>query len=277
MNKLLPYLQLIRLANVVMTGLAVFLGIWLSMNLHFPGTALLMIAAMSATGFGNVINDIHDISSDCINHPHRPLPRGLITKSAASIYALILVVIALVSALLVSSFHSGATLVPLLILSLYAFYLKKTPLAGNFLVATLVAYALLFGTLPDSGWEKLLIPALLAFLLNFSREIVKDVQDFKGDKAAGHKTSAVLSLNTLKKILVITSALYLTLLFVPFALGDFGLIYVIVCSLFVLPLHGTWFLNLFGNKLTRRAAKTSKLLKFEMLAGLSALALDKLF
>ncbi len=46
----------------------------------------ILLAALSAAltaGAGNIINDIYDIEADKINHPERPLAKGIIaTKNA---------------------------------------------------------------------------------------------------------------------------------------------------------------------------------------------------
>lgn len=259
-----------------MTGFAVFLGSWLAETVRWPATGFLMIAAMSATGFGNVINDIRDIASDRINHPGRPLPRGDISSRSASLFAVLVLTLSLASAASVSMFHTIATLLPLILLWLYALYLKGTPLTGNVLVALLVAYALLFGAIPQINAAILIIPALLAFLLNFSREVVKDIEDFEGDRVAGYSTSAQIPLAVLRKILICSATVYLALLFVPFLLDHFGRVYLYLSILLVFPLHILWFRNIVSKDFVAKTATTSRVLKLEMLAGLATMAGDKL-
>ena len=82
---------------------------------------------------------------------------------------------------------------------LYASYIKAMLLIGTILISILVATSLLivglFELLPAITPENLesqrsifkivLDYALFAFLLNFIREIVKDLQDINGDKNGG--------------------------------------------------------------------------------------------
>ncbi|MCL2183643.1 MAG: UbiA family prenyltransferase, partial [Chitinispirillia bacterium] len=67
-----------------MTGIAVALGIWLTDGGVFLP---LMLAAMAAAAYGNVINDIIDVKSDRVSHPNRPLANGTMSPRAAKAFA----------------------------------------------------------------------------------------------------------------------------------------------------------------------------------------------
>ena len=128
---------------------------------------------------------------------------------------------------------------------------------------------------PQTGG--LLIPALLAFLLNFCREIVKDMQDEPGDTAAGIKTTARMAASLLKYVLLGISLAYAALLFFPFILRHFGIVYCIVCGIAVLPLHCYWLRLFLSENKMRCLGKISLVMKVEMLAGLLALTLDRAY
>lgn len=257
---------------------AVLLGAWIGeSSLHWYKTLLLAVAALFSTGFGNVINDIFDHETDRISHPERPIPQGHITLKSAVIYSVLLGTGALASAVSVAPLFGFATLIPVLLLLLYALFLKRTPLAGNIIVSILVAYALLFGALQAPFLSRLFIPALLALLLNFTREIIKDVQDKAGDTASGITTTAILRENTLLHIIRINSIAYLLLLYIPFISGTATVLYAITVSATALPLHIFRTSLLLRHKLNGNIALISRLVKTEMLAGLLALSLDHLF
>jgi 4-hydroxybenzoate polyprenyltransferase len=261
-----------------MTGCAVILGIWLTQSGISTFTAFfLMTAAMAATAYGNVINDILDIKSDLISHPERPLANGSMSVRTAAVFAAALVIASLLSALWASTFHLKAAFLPLILLTLYSIYFKRTRLMGNFIVALLVAYALLFGSLPLPQTKILFLPAMLAFLLNFCREIAKDIQDTEGDRNAGITTSAALPDTALKAILLSTAAAYASIAFLPsLLLKHFGIVYTIVCLLAVIPLHVLWITEVLKADLKNRAKRIAMILKLEMIAGLLAMALDKI-
>lgn len=276
MTTLLPYLKIIRPQNALLAGIAVSLGFWLGQSaVPATGLVLLIMAAIAATGFGNVVNDLKDIATDRISHPDRPLPRCEITVRAARSYAVYLGFVALLSAGMVSPVHFAATAIPLVLLVIYAQFLKGTPLAGNIVVSTLVAYALVFGGLGAPLLPHLIIPALLAFLLNLSREIVKDLEDATGDRAAEIVTTASLSASGINALILSISATYLLLLFCPYVLKQFGIPYAIICGTIVVPLQLCWLALFTGSK--RRLPLISLLIKLEMAAGLLALAADRIF
>ena len=275
--KISALVKILRPRNAVMAGGAVVLGYWLTGSEYsVQRVVFLVMAAIASTGFGNVLNDILDISTDRISHPDRPLPRGDISVAQASIYTVLLVITALSLSFSISPAHGIATLVPLVILLLYAFFLKGTQLAGNMVVASLVAYALLYGGINRPAFHILLMPAFLAFLLNLPREIIKDIQDETGDRIAGYTTTASLPRSLLKGIIYSCSGIYLVLLFMPFILAQFGFIYGLISLSVVLPIHIKR-ATLFRSGMETMLSRISALYKVEMVAGLAALAADKLF
>ncbi|HAJ79130.1 MAG TPA: hypothetical protein DCO75_05100 [Fibrobacteres bacterium] len=277
MNSIISYIKIIRPANALMTAIAVILGAWLSKsNAGIRSIILLVIAAISATGFGNVINDIKDIDTDRISHPGRPLPKKEISPDSAVVFAFFLLSFSIVNSFLVSKAHCIATVIPLVLLSIYAIFLKGTPFAGNIIVSVLAAYPLVFGGLFEPQMSRLLVPALLAFLLNTAREIAKDFQDIAGDMQAGLKTTAIMPQAVIKSIMLFISASYTALLFVPFFLKQFGMAYALVCAVIVLPLNIYWSILVIKSSWISYVSKISLILKMEMLAGLAALAIDQL-
>lgn len=274
MKLLLPYFKIIRLHNAVLSGIAVALGFWLGNSTNsLLALLLLVMATILATGFGNVVNDLKDIATDRISHADRPLPKREMTPRSALVFAIALAVATLTFAGMVSQLHFLATIIPLLLLIIYTLFLKGTPLAGNIVVSLLVAYALLFGGLNSPLFDHLLIPALLAFLLNLSREIIKDLQDRPGDSAAGIVTTASLSPSAIGAIICSIVVLYLAILFIPFSLHHFGRSYALICALIIVPLQIAW-LWLFFRK-EQNLSRISLLIKIEMAVGLLAMAVDQ--
>ncbi len=278
MVKIQSFIKIIRPGNVVMAGAAAALGIWFSgvrPACHWS-YVFIAAAAMAASSFGNVVNDLFDLATDRIAHPDRPLPRGDISEKGARSFAVLLTVVALATASGVSPTHLVGTVVPLLFLFLYAAFLKGTPFLGNVLISALVAYALIFGGLNGPGIERLTAPALLAFLLNLAREIVKDIQDLPGDQRAGIATTAALPFPILQVVMIVVATIYLFVLPLPTILNHFGRLYLGICIFAVLPLHVTW-LYLLTKPSKKNPERISAVIKLEMLAGLLALGVDQLF
>ncbi|MDR3012042.1 MAG: UbiA family prenyltransferase [Chitinispirillales bacterium] len=276
-----PYIKIVRPVNVGITGCAVALGIWLTLPAAaYPLLAaqMAMAAAMAAAAYGNVINDILDIKSDRVSHPNRPLANGSMTAHTAAILAIMLIITSLLCAWAASTFHLAAAAVPIILLTLYSIYFKRTRITGNIIVASLVAYALMFGALPRPETKILIAPAILAFLLNFCRELVKDVQDAAGDKAAGWRTSAELPAGTIKGLLAGAAGIYAVIMLIPsVVLGDFGTVYTIICLIAIIPLHIYWVTLMFRGGVKKYAKKIGAALKLEMVAGLLAMGMDRIF
>ena len=270
------YIKIVRPVNVAITGCAVALGIWLTGALPAIPFLALMAAAMAAAAYGNVINDILDIGSDRVSHPNRPLADGTMTPRAAAVFAGILAASSIAFAATVSALYLTAALVPLILLTLYSIYFKRTRLIGNILVSALTAYAIIFGAIPNPGVKILTLPAILAFLLNFCREIIKDIQDAAGDNAAGWTTSASLSPKTIRALLTGAAAAHILLIFAPSVIfGHFGMTYTAVCLTAVIPIHIYWTMLTLRSGIDKNAGRIALALKLEMAAGLAALALDK--
>lgn len=148
---------------------------------------LLVLAGASTacvTAAGNVLNDLGDRESDRTNHPDRPLVTGEVTVDTAQgmvvglFFAglfLVLPVIALEP--LVGVILAAAVLA----LVAYEFRFKAQGFVGNLTVAFLTAMVFLYGG-AAAGNAGLLLPfAGMAFFATLSREVIKDMEDVRGD------------------------------------------------------------------------------------------------
>jgi geranylgeranylglycerol-phosphate geranylgeranyltransferase len=283
---IVPYVKIARPLNTAIAGCAVLLGMWLTgfaspaafgSGAAVRNAVLLILAAIAATAYGNAVNDILDVETDRVSHPDRPLVTGAMSAGAASVFAATLAGLSIACAAAASVFHATAALIPLTLLTLYSIRFKRTRLVGNFIVAALTAYALLFGSLPHPNTKILFAPAVLAFLLNFCRELIKDVQDAEGDRAAGFVTSADIPRPTIRLLLILAGCVHLAAMWAPsLVLGDFGLVYTGVCVAVALPLHISWMMLTLRADFDKYAGRMGTILKAEMVAGLAALAADKI-
>ncbi len=193
-------------------------------HFHF---GLLVLVTMLIAGAGNVINDIFDIKADTFNKPDKMLIGETITKENATILYWFLNANALLIALYLSFFYWSLWLlfIPIICfgaLWIYSKKLKKISFLGNLLIAGLTALVPIFvgvyihealhlsgGVLNLNDIALTAIPtldstilmdgqnglifffALFAFLLNFSREWIKDIQDIEGDKLISSYSLAI--------------------------------------------------------------------------------------
>ncbi len=261
-------LLMVRPGNSIMAGVGIIIGSLFSGEFNLIRVLLLVIAGTSALGFGNVINDIFDVETDKIAHPERAIPSGNISITMAWGFSITLALISLGAGFAVSPTHGYATMIPLFILTLYAIKLKGTPLIGNIIVSALVAYTLIYGAL---GGSPILViaPAILAFVTNMIREIVKDLVDEKGDKAAGIVTTASMDRSTVHLMLLLLILLSVIIAPLPFISPAFRVIYPVgILVVWVLELKG---MRLFKAKnLVKYAAN----LKIQLLVGLLFVAAE---
>ena len=188
-------LSLGRVEHGVAYALAVALAACLSHCTFSLGHVLLGMAVAFLIQFGAFVhNDLVDVEVDRINHRPRPLATGQLNTK----FAYLLLSLSWSSAFLLSLFLPPVLLVVnvvLMALSLvYNSYLKRLPVLGNAFIAFTMALPFLYGNL-------LLCPAInvknaalfvSALLLGLGREIVKDVEDVKGDRAVGMWTLPVI-------------------------------------------------------------------------------------
>lgn len=106
MVKLIGYLRLMRLANIVTAISDILAGVAIACfavainwrDVPFVPVVLLVLATIGLYGGGVVFNDVFDAELDKVERPERPIPSGLIPKSAAALFAGILLLVAVVAA-----------------------------------------------------------------------------------------------------------------------------------------------------------------------------------
>ena len=178
-----PWLEIIRPLNCTMSGLAAVIGAFLVTSIFAPQILLSFIAVFLITAAGNVINDYVDLESDRINRPSRPIPSRRISRQNALIFAIILFLAGILTAVLLNNtICLIIALVNSALLVVYSTHLQNKVLLGNLTVAYLASSTLLFGGAAAGDITLPLLLMLLAGLATFSREIVKDLEDLQGDR-----------------------------------------------------------------------------------------------
>lgn len=188
-RKIFAFIQLTRPLNGGITFLSVLVatvlvrGSWV-----FSRVVLACLSAALVAGTGNALNDYFDLEIDRINKPSRPLPSGKAKPKEAVVLSIILFAIALGLAFLLGIPEVIIVSSAIVLLWAYAAVLKKEALIGNIIVSFLGGLAFVFGGIVVHARASCLIPALFAFLFHLGREIIKDVEDMKGDSALGIMT-----------------------------------------------------------------------------------------
>ena len=267
-------LKLVRFGNVVMMGAAVILGQYLVTGAGFVfGQTSTLIPAFAAAllgAAGNVLNDVMDVDRDRINHPNRPLPAGLIKTRSALFVALGCFLTSVAFALTLTSAQIVVFGVATLLLFVYSVRLSSIPLGGNLAVSFTVALSIPFGALDHTLTTAVFVASGFAFLATLAREIMKDIQDLKGDEATGARTlAAVLGQEKGFTMVRLLSAGIVLCSVIPFITSGFGGLYLILIALTDVFLLKTW---LGPTSHPKTAQSISSSLKWAMLTGLIALA-----
>lgn len=274
MDKFIAHIKIMRPLNLSISALTILmvahaLGAIEELTLIFSAAAVVLLFNAGA----NVLNDYMDQKTDAVNRPNRPLSTGDVTRETA--FKMVIGLFAAGTAIAISlSFEAKLVAIgialPLLIL--YSLRLKSLPLIGNATVALMLALTFLFGGFVFSGAEKVLVPAGLAFGLTLVREIVKDIADMEGDKAA--------SLNTFPIAAGLRAAVSLAVFFamvtglcalLPFRFGMYGQIYLLILVFGVEIPMMTSVALLVKNPSISTAVTSAKILKFSTVCGLIAL------
>jgi geranylgeranylglycerol-phosphate geranylgeranyltransferase len=274
----LSFIKLSRPLNAIITFLVIIVAAIISLEKSFSEIKILLAAlsgALTAMA-GNVINDYFDIEIDKINKPDRVLPSGRISLKAALSFYIILSF----TALLISSFiNINAFIIVFtasVLLFFYSYQLKKIPLIGNIVISFLTGLAFIYGGLAVDNIAAALIPAVYAFLINFIREIVKDMEDLEGDKMQGINTyPSVAGFKKAKVLISVITIVLVILTIVPFITQLYRIEYFLVVMVFVNPLLVYISKSLFENDSVKNLNKMSNLLKLNMVIGLIAVYLGK--
>ncbi|PID28081.1 MAG: hypothetical protein CSB55_06085 [Candidatus Cloacimonadota bacterium] len=195
-------IQLIRPFNCLLSLVAVFFGAFYNRQIYFDFRLLSAgIAAFLIAAGGNAINDFFDIEIDVINCPDRILPSGKISPKTAYIFAVFLFVSGGIASFFIGNFLSVATAYfNALMLFKYSQKWKKLFLVGNLAVAYLSASTFIFGGLASGNVKNATGIAVFAFLISLLREIIKDMEDIKGDSKLSARTMpCILGLETSAK------------------------------------------------------------------------------
>jgi geranylgeranylglycerol-phosphate geranylgeranyltransferase len=148
------------------------------------------LASILVAAAGNVINDCFDVRIDRINKPRRPLPSGRMTLPECRRYYAFLTALALVVAAAAGTFMLRIAVGWTLLLFLYSAFLKTRFLWGNLTVSFVCASGFPVGATLAGAPQAGILPAILSFFFLMGREIVKDVEDLRGDRAVGASTLA---------------------------------------------------------------------------------------
>jgi len=241
-----------------------------SRDIPRPQALFAFAVAVLICGGGNAINDYCDRKIDAINRPGRPIPSGRLEASHALVMGRSLFMMGVLLAIPLGASCITLAILNSMILAFYAAELKRLGLVGNITVGYLVGSTFLFGGLAVKKLQAVSILAAMAALSTVGRELIKDIEDMKGDRKIGlktfplsHGTRATAAL----AIIFIAAAIALSPL--PYLLGLFGGVYLALVAVSVLIFIGAAAI-VAGSQGPKTAGRASLACKVGMGIGLIA-------
>jgi geranylgeranylglycerol-phosphate geranylgeranyltransferase len=272
------YIQLVRPINFIITFITAIVAVLIAGTGSVKAGIYILTAFSAAVtaAAGNVINDIYDIDTDKINRPGRPLASGRVSVQAATILYINLVFISLITAFYINIYAVIVVSAVNVILRLYSTNLKRVPLAGNMAVAIITGLVFIYGGIAAGNLKNAFVPAIFAFLINFIREILKDIEDIKGDAASGMRTFPVVAgIKQAKGIIFFLTLILILFTFHPFIFRLYSIQYFVIVMVTVNPLLVFFVKSLYDNQAKENLAKLSSILKYNMIFGLAAIYLGR--
>jgi geranylgeranylglycerol-phosphate geranylgeranyltransferase len=228
-NRLFAMVRLTRPINCLSALIGTLIG---GLIVSKPMTPKLLLASLIAgiiTASGNILNDYFDIEIDRINKPDRVLPSGRVSLKSALWAGLGLAFAAVLLGFSLGLKMSLFTLAMAFFAFYYSWRLKKTYLLGNIVVSLLSGLTFLYGSLVYHQIGHAWLPGLIVFLFMLDRELLKTVEDEKGDRVNGARTMSVQigRANTLRVFVFLTFLVALVVP-LPWFMQDVSILYLIL-------------------------------------------------
>lgn len=243
---------------------------------------ILVLVSSFCIASGYIINNFYDAQKDLINRPNKSMLDRLVSqKTKLYVYFglnFLAVFLAYFVSWRVSIFYSAY----IFLIWFYSHKLKKYAIIGN-LTASLLAVFPFFGILlyffkgqyHEYDWQKIGIifgHASFLFLLILIREMVKDLENMKGDFVSDYKTIPVVYGESVSKK-VITTLTILTIIPVYVLVDIYEVGYMVIYFYFCLMTLIFFLLKLWKSNTRNEFLKLHNLLKFIIVAGVFCIVL----
>lgn len=195
------FFRLIRVQNLLIIILTQYLAVLFLLGtkddwrerLTDPSLLLLALVTTLIAAGGYVINDYYDIRIDYVNKPERVVVSRTFKRREAMALHLVLSGMGMALGFYLHTCVGLIAAFSAALLWIYSVTLKKKPLIGNLVVAFLTSMTLILPAIYYQAQEILFyLYAFFAFGITLVREIIKDLEDVKGDAESGRQTLPVV-------------------------------------------------------------------------------------
>lgn len=268
--------RLVRMTNLIIVALTQYLTRILLIGPRHEWRSIiadadmfvLALSTVCIAAAGYIINDYFDVKIDIVNKPERVVVGRYLKRRWAMGAHQVLNVMGAVLGLIVSPYIFVINVFSITLLWFYSERYKRLPFIGNFIVSLLTGLTLLILTVhyPENR-HLVFIYAVFSFFISLIREVVKDMEDIRGDEAHGCKTLPIIwGIRRTKTFLYsVTIAFVLTLFVMARALHNNLL--TLLFLLLLLPI-ALLVLRLYQSDTRRDFKQISSLCKIIMLLGL---------
>lgn len=248
-----------------------------------PGIFILVVASALSIASGYIINNFYDSRKDLINRPNKSMLDRLVSqKTKLYVYFSLNFAVALISVFLswrVLLFFSAY----IFLIWFYSHKLKKYPIIGNVtaaLLAVLPFFAILIYLFKKEGFsnfellhvEIIFAHAAFLFLLILIREMIKDLENIKGDLANGYNTIPIIYGEPASKK-TITALTILTVIPVYLLIDVYDVGYMDIYFYASFILMGIFLLKLWQSDSRGQFLSLHNLLKFLIVSGVFCIVL----
>ncbi len=185
---------------------------------------MLVLASATAIASGYIINSFYDSEKDLINRPRKTMLDRLVSQRTKLTTYFILNFISVICASYIS--FKAVIFFSLYIFGIwfYSHKLKKYPFVGNFVAATLAVTPFFAVFIYYQNFDLVIfVHATFLFIIISMRELVKDLENLKGDLTQNYRTIPVVYGNkaskTMLSILSVLTLIPSYLLIVKFDIG----------------------------------------------------------
>lgn len=188
--------RLTRLWNLLIIGMAQYCtaGLLISTDLLTdPRLLVLALSTILIAAGGYAINDYYDVKIDLINKPERVVVGKTLSRRSVLLFHSLNSMAGTALGFLLSWPIGVVNFTSAFLLWLYSNALKRMPFVGNFAVALLTGMSILVVNLLFTPLLTVVVVyALFAFFMTLIREIIKDMEDLKGDDTFGCRTLPII-------------------------------------------------------------------------------------
>ncbi|MDG2431720.1 geranylgeranylglycerol-phosphate geranylgeranyltransferase [Flavobacterium sp.] len=246
---------------------------------------LLVLASSLTIASGYIINNFYDSQKDLINRPNKSMLDRLVSqKTKLSVYFILNFIVSFL-ALIVSwrAFLFFSTYI--FLIWFYSHKIKKYPLIGNLTAAVLAVipfFAILLHYYFNLSFEEIasyknnlaviFSHACFLFLLLLIREMIKDLENIKGDLANGYQTVPILYGEIMsKKIITLLVGLTIVPVYLLVDVYDVGMMEIYFYGCLILLLF--FLLYLWKSERKGQYLLLHNVLKFLIVAGVFCIIL----